>query len=101
LGFTDVRILENGESFSLAPGLQVTSYWDDPVDSVLLIAYDDHTILHQNDCTLNIPTLEKIARRGPIDYAFLNYTWIQDLYPCLLPRPADAIRRLVEDKERD
>lgn len=101
LGFEDIAILENGERVELCPELAVTSFWDSPVDTVLVIESEGRAVLHQNDCRLKIRTVASIASSHAIDYAFLNYTWVQDLYPLLLPRPEEELTRLMGEKERD
>lgn len=101
LGFRDVVLLESGKTLQLRDGLGVTSFWDGPVDSVLVVEGEGRTLLHQNDCRLKMRTVAEMAERFRIDYAFLNYTWIQDPYPLLLPRPDEELTRLVEQKERD
>jgi UDP-MurNAc hydroxylase len=101
LGFTDVVLLENGRSVRLADDLEVTSVWDSAVDSVLFVRAGDTVVFHQNDCRLGVRTLAALAARFAVDYAFLNYTWVQDLYPLLLPRTPAELGRLMEEKERD
>ena len=99
LGYTDIVILNNGESRCLEDGLEVTSFWSDPVDSVLVVRTKDVTILHQNDCFLNQRTLKEIASRFSIDCLFLLYTQAQNFFPLLLDRPDPELEALTRQKE--
>jgi len=99
LGFKDIIILNNGETLKLEENLEVTSYWDDPIDTVLLIKVDEKSIFHQNDCKLDPKTITKIAYKHSIDYAFMRYTAAQDLYPLLLPKPKGELERLAIERE--
>jgi L-ascorbate metabolism protein UlaG (beta-lactamase superfamily) len=99
LGFSKIIVLRNGVSTPLAGDIRVTCFWDSPVDSVLIIESDGIVVLHQNDCCLAAGTLEQIEQRFRIDYAFMNYTWSQNLYPLLLPRPDAELERLSAEKE--
>jgi UDP-MurNAc hydroxylase len=101
LGFTEILTLENGRTVRLADDLEVTSFWDSAVDSVLVVRAEDQVLFHQNDCRLKMRTVSEISSRFAVDYAFLNYTWIQDPYPLLLRRPEAELSRLMEEKERD
>jgi hypothetical protein len=99
LGFDDIILLDNGETRTLRGGVEVTSYWSDPVDSVLVAKVAGVTALHQNDCVLNVETLNKIALRHTIDYAFVWYTSSQSLNPLILPRTQKEIDQLAQKRE--
>lgn len=99
LGLNDIILLENGKPQVLRNGIEVTSYWSDPVDSALVVRMDGVTILHQNDCVLNNDTLKEIAKRYAIDYAFVWYTSSQSLSPLLLPRSEAELDRLAQTRE--
>lgn len=101
IGYDQIRLLENGQTVKLNDSLEVTSYWDDPVDTVLLIKVADKVILHQNDCRLTTRTLSKIADNFKIDYAFLLYTNFANHQPTLSYRsPEDISRQVAEDEEK-
>jgi UDP-MurNAc hydroxylase len=101
IGYRDIILLGNGETLKLKEGIEVASYWDDPVDSVLLVKMDGKTVLHQNDCVgLKPKTLAKIAEIFSIDYAFLLYTATFNLYPLMLPRSEPELCRMTLEKEK-
>lgn len=99
VGLDDIVYLENRVPVELGHGLVVTSYWDDPIDSMLLIELDGIVILHGNDCMAEIATYSEIAQRRPVDYGFLCSTSIQQLYPLLLPRRPAELERLASERE--
>jgi UDP-MurNAc hydroxylase len=99
LGFDDIILLENGKPQALRGGIEVTSYWSDPVDSALVVRMDGITVLHQNDCVLDTDTINEIAKRYAIDYAFIWYTSSQSLCPLLLPRTEAELDRLAQARE--
>lgn len=99
LGFNDIILLENGDPQVLRGGIEVTSYWSDPVDSALVVRMDGVTVLHQNDCVLDADTVKEIAKRYAIDYAFIWYTSSQSLCPLLLPRSEAELDRLAQTRE--
>jgi L-ascorbate metabolism protein UlaG (beta-lactamase superfamily) len=99
VGFREIRLLENGRTVALKPGFEVTSFWSDPVDSVLVIRADGVTCLHGNDCMLTDEVLEEIGERFDVDYAFLVYTAAQQLYPLFLSLPEEELRRRVAERE--
>lgn len=99
LGFNDIVLLENGVPQTLRDGLEVTSYWSDPVDSALVVRMGGATVLHQNDCVLDVPTIKEIAKRYSIDYAFVWYTSSQSLSPLLLPRSEAELDQLAQVRE--
>ncbi len=100
LGFQSIILLENQQPFKLNENFEVTGYWDDNIDSALIIKIDNKVIFHQNDCKLTPNTLEKIAADYSIDYAFMLYTDAQDLYPLLLPRSDVELNHLVAEREK-
>lgn len=99
LGLNDIILLENGQPQTLPGGVEVTSYWSDPVDSALVVRMGGVTVLHQNDCVLDRETLEKMAARYAIDYAFVWYTSSQSLCPMILPRTQAELDRLAQVRE--
>jgi L-ascorbate metabolism protein UlaG (beta-lactamase superfamily) len=99
LGFTDIRLLENAVPVQLEDGLEVTSYWSDPVDTTLVVRAGDVTLLHGNDCLLDQPTLKKIAENHRVNYAFINSTSVQFIHPMLLPRPDEELKTLAGIRE--
>jgi hypothetical protein len=99
LGFRDLVFLENRTPRALGAGLTVTSYWDDPIDSALVVEMDGKVVLHANDCKLEPATLADIARRTPVDYAFLCSTSTQELFPLILPRPPAELFALAAERE--
>jgi hypothetical protein len=99
LGFDDILLLEHGKPHTLRGGIEVTSYWSDPVDSALVVRMDAVTVLHQNDCVLDVATVKEIAKRHAIDYAFIWYTSSQSLCPLLLPRTEAELDRLAQARE--
>ena len=99
VGFSTIRLLQNRKPMVLEGGLELTCYWDDPVDTMLLAKLDGTVILHANDCWASLPTLSSIARSCPVDYAFFCSTSAQDLYPLLLPRPAEELDQLAKGRE--
>lgn len=101
LGFSNIIFLENRQTLSLQEGVEVTCYWDDPIDSILIVKMDDKIIFHQNDCRLTVDTLKDISAKYSIDYAFLVYTEAQDLYPLLLPRSEKELNDLVCQREQN
>ena len=100
LGFDDIILLENRQPLTLQEGVEVVCYWDDPIDSVLLVKMDNKIVFHQNDCHLQVDTLKEIAAKYLIDYAFLLYTESQDLYPLLLPKSKSELKQLVAVREQ-
>ncbi len=101
IGYEQIRLLENGQTVKLNDSVEVTSYWDDPIDTVLLIKVGDKVILHQNDCRLTTRTLSKIADNFKIDYAFLLYTNFANHQPTLSYRsPEDISKEVAEDEEK-
>ncbi|MHB2020677.1 MAG: MBL fold metallo-hydrolase [Candidatus Xenobia bacterium] len=101
LGFTDLRLLPRGETLRLDDGLEVTSYWSDPIDSCLVATMDGVTVLHSNDCLLSFEATREVAARHRIDYACVLYTSAQELYPYILPRTSSERERLGRERERD
>lgn len=99
LGFDDIILLENGKPTPLRDGVEVTSYWSDPVDSALVVRMDGVTVLHQNDCVLNAETLRLMASQHAIDYAFIWYTSSQSLNPMMLPRTQAELDQLAQRRE--
>jgi len=99
LGCSAVRLLQNGVTVALDGGLEVTSYWCDPVDTCLVASLDGKVVLHLNDCLLDLATVRRIAERHRIDYAFVLYTSAQDLYPFLLPRSEEERQELARVRE--
>ena len=99
LGFRDLVFLENRRPLDLGGGLEVTCYWDDPIDSMLLVRAGGTSFLHANDCRPDPATLRDIARRGRVDYGFLCSTSVQELFPLILPRPTDELERLAQARE--
>jgi UDP-MurNAc hydroxylase len=98
-GYRDITFLQNRRPLALPGGLEVTAYWDDPVDSILLVRLGGKLVLHANDCLAAAPTFAEIARRGTVDYAFMCSTSTQELYPLLLPRGADELEALARARE--
>jgi UDP-MurNAc hydroxylase len=101
LGFRDIRLLENGRTLRLADDLDVTSFWSDPVDSVLVVQSGGTVVLHQNDCVLDDATTRRIGERFRIDYAFMCYTASGDLYPLVLDRAPAELEELVRAREEE
>ncbi|WP_066377816.1 MULTISPECIES: MBL fold metallo-hydrolase [unclassified Anabaena] len=100
IGYNKIILLQNGETLQLNDTVEVTSYWDDPVDTILLVKIQDQVILHQNDCKLTPRTLSKIADRFHIDYAFLLYTTFANHQPTLLyGLPEDMSKQVADDEE--
>jgi L-ascorbate metabolism protein UlaG (beta-lactamase superfamily) len=100
LGYHKIILLQNGETLKLNEELEVTSYWDDLVDTILIVKIKDKTILHQNDCLLKPKTLAKIAERFAIDYAFMLYTSFANHQPTLLyAAPEEIGKQVAEDEE--
>lgn len=99
IGYDNIILLENGETLKLREEIEVTSYWDDLVDTILLIKIKDKVILHQNDCLLRPKTLAKIAERFSIAYAFMLYTHFADIQPTLLYDRPEEISKLVVEAE--
>lgn len=99
IGFTDIVLLENGVAERVHPDLRVTAYWSDPVDSALVIEAEDVTVLHLNDCILDEATIQTLGRRHRFDFAFVQYTSAQNLFPLLLKRPDDELARLCSRRE--
>ncbi|XXF81240.1 MBL fold metallo-hydrolase [Myxococcaceae bacterium GXIMD 01537] len=99
LGFDNLVLLPNGETVKLRDGLEVTSFWDGRVDTVLVVRMGDTVVLHENDCWLRLETVQRIAERFSIDYAFMLYTATQDLFPLLLSRPEEELVRLARERE--
>jgi Beta-lactamase superfamily domain len=100
IGYNKILLLQNGETLQLNDTVEVTSYWDDPVDTILLVKIKDKVILHQNDCLLTPRTLSKIADRFHIDYAFLLYTAFANHQPTLLyGSPEDMSKQVVTEEE--
>jgi hypothetical protein len=100
IGYDKIILLNNGETLKLNSTLEVTSYWDDPVDTILLVKIKDKVILHQNDCLLTPETLVKIANKFNIDYAFLLYTNFANHQPTLLyGSPEEISSQVVLDEE--
>jgi hypothetical protein len=71
------------------------------VDTILLVKMEGITVLHANDCAIHPVTLGAISWRCTVDYAFLCSTSTQDLYPLLLPRPAEELNELAKTREDD
>lgn len=99
LGFTDIRLLENGVPVQLEDDFEVTSYWSDPVDTSLVVKVGDVTLIHGNDCLLEFPALKKIADRYHVNYAFINSTSVQYIHPMLLPRAEEELKELARVRE--
>ncbi|MCG8422280.1 MAG: MBL fold metallo-hydrolase [Proteobacteria bacterium] len=99
LGFDDIVLLENGRTYQLPGGVEVTSFWSDPVDSALIATVDGKTIFHQNDCCLTPEVVKEIAARFTIDYAFTWYTSSQSLCPMILPRSPQELDELAQARE--
>jgi len=99
LGFRDLVFLENRKPVDLGGDLEVTCYWDDPVDSMLLVRAGGVTVLHGNDCRPDPATLREIARRGRVDLGFLCSTSTQELFPLILPRPPEELELLSQARE--
>jgi len=99
LGFEDITLLENGVPRQLEEHLEVTSYWSDPVDTSLVVKVGDVALLHGNDCLLEAATLQNIAERYRINYAFLNSTSVQFIHPMLLPRAEEELKTLARIRE--
>lgn len=100
LGYNQIVLLQNGETLQLTEELEITSYWDDLVDTIAIIKIKDKIILHQNDCLLKPKTLAKIAERFEIDYAFMLYTSFASHQPTLLyGLPSEIIPQVVADEE--
>lgn len=95
IGYDKIILLNNGETLKLNSTLEVTSYWDDPVDTILIVKIKNKVILHQNDCILTPETLAKIADKFKIDYAFLLYTSFANHQPTLLYSSSPEISRQV------
>lgn len=100
-GFSKIRLLENRKPVTLEEGVELTCYWDDPVDTILLVKVDGIIVLHANDCAIHPLTLAAISWRCTVDYAFLCSTSTQDLYPLLVPRPAEELNELAKTREDD
>ncbi|AFY46626.1 hypothetical protein Nos7524_0720 [Nostoc sp. PCC 7524] len=101
IGYDKIILLQNGETLKLNDSVEVTSYWDDPVDTILLVKIKDKVILHQNDCQLTPKTLSKIADKFHINYAFLLYTNFANYQPILLYASPEVIsRQVAEDEEK-
>lgn len=100
LGFKKIVLLENEKPVKLKEGFEVTSYHDrNGVDTALVVKNNGVTVLHQNDCALDLPTFRRMAGAHRIDYAFFPFTLHQDLYPLLLSRPKEELLRLAVAKE--
>ncbi|MBW4641604.1 MAG: MBL fold metallo-hydrolase [Goleter apudmare HA4340-LM2] len=99
IGYEKIILLQNGETVKLNSALEVTSYWDDPVDTILLVKIQDKVILHQNDCLLTPRTLAKIADKFNIDYAFLLYTTFANHQPNLLYGSPEEMSHIVAADE--
>ncbi len=100
IGYVNIILLQNGQTLQLNDTVEVTSYWDDPIDTILLVKIKDKVILHQNDCLLTPRTLAKIADKFQIDYAFLLYTSFANHQPTLLyGSPEDMIKEVVTQEE--
>jgi hypothetical protein len=99
LGFTEITLLENGIPSRLEDDFEVTSYWSDPTDTSLVVKVGDVSLLHGNDCLLDLTTLKNIADRYHINYAFLNSTSVQYIHPMLLPRPDEELKELSRIRE--
>ncbi|MFM7365933.1 MAG: MBL fold metallo-hydrolase [Cuspidothrix sp.] len=100
LGYNNIILLQNGQTLQLNDTVEVTSYWDDLIDTVLLVKIEDKVILHQNDCLLTPKTLAKIADKFHIDYAFLLYTSFANHQPTLLyGSPQDMSKEVVIKEE--
>jgi Beta-lactamase superfamily domain len=99
VGITNIVYLQNRVPTPLGGGLEVTSYWDDPIDSMLIIKLDGTTILHANDCRGEVATFAEMARQSPVDYAFFCSTSTQELFPLLLGKSADVLEALATVRE--
>ena len=99
LGFRSIVFLENRKPVALGEGLEVTSYWDDPIDTCLLVKMEGKVVLHVNDSWPRPETLMDIAAACPVDYAFFCSTSAQDLYPLLLSLPASQLEELARARE--
>jgi hypothetical protein len=91
LGFRRIVLLENRRPLQLADRLEVTCCWDDPIDSFLLVSMDGTLVYHGNDCRPKLQTLKSIAATSRVDFAFVCYTAVQDLFPLLLSRPEEEL----------
>ncbi|MEW5854350.1 MAG: MBL fold metallo-hydrolase [Myxococcota bacterium] len=99
LGFQDVVELEDEAPVTLH-GFTLTSYLHpNDVDSALIAQAEGQAVLHANDCVLSSETLARMRAATPIDVAFMPHTMVQDLYPLLLPRGREVLRRLGAVRE--
>ncbi len=108
LGFSDVRLLRDGEPLELAPDFVVTAIKDaSPIwdDAGLIIEAEGGTVWHQNDLKLNRERLEELGSKHDIDLCFGQYSgaiWYPHVYEGMYDdaKVADITVRKVEAKYR-
>lgn len=99
-GFSNIRTLENEMTVEIGGGFRLTAFHDaNGVDTALVVEQGGVTVLHQNDCRLDLPTFARMAKRFKIDYAFFPHTGNQELYPLLLPRPERELAAMALSRE--
>jgi hypothetical protein len=99
LGYSRIRLLENRSWVRLEAGLEVMCAWDDPVDSFLVVRLDGCVAVHCNDCRPRPETLRALAGQMRVDYFFLCYTSVQDLFPLLLDRSETELTEWTRTRE--
>ncbi len=94
-GFSHFEALPERNAIDLGPQVTIERYPSGGIDNMLVMRFDDFSILNFNDCNLPIPALKSLMRRiGPIDALLLNYNIAEKL---LEPYTGDHIRRLGKE----
>lgn len=100
-GYKNFIFLKDKETTEIKPGLKLTCFIDkNGYDSALLWEHGGKVFFHQNNCPLDDEALHFISKNWKIDYAFVPHTGFNDLYPLLLPRTDDEMKKLCAECEQ-